>query len=155
MFGKLARWLRLLGHDAAWANEYDTEEGAAPDGLLLQAAIAEGRYLVTRDKQFGERAEARGLDYCFIPADDIETILQGIVNCTGLAFEFDPDSARCPKCNTPVTRVVNKKFIEERVPPGSFAQYDEYWQCQNPDCKQVYWEGTHIEEIRAVLAKLG
>src|SRR5436190_8642950 len=48
MLGSLARWLRFMGYDTAYP-----EPG--PDRMLIERARAEGRVLVTRDKELAGR----------------------------------------------------------------------------------------------------
>lgn len=60
---RLAAWLRAQGHDVAEAQERGPDPG---DRALLAVATAEGRMLVTMDKDFGqfvfvERAEHAGI----------------------------------------------------------------------------------------------
>jgi predicted nuclease of predicted toxin-antitoxin system len=56
--GPAVRALRSLGHDVAYAKE--TMRGA-PDRAVLRSAQAEGRVLLTCDKDFGELAFAARL----------------------------------------------------------------------------------------------
>src|SRR5579883_2502967 len=42
MLGRLARWLRIMGHDTAY-------ERALPDDDLIEQALREDRWLLTRD----------------------------------------------------------------------------------------------------------
>src|SRR2546427_8190809 len=46
--GRLARWLRAYGYDAAYAPHVD-------DSLLIGRALAEGRVLLTRDADLMQR----------------------------------------------------------------------------------------------------
>lgn len=48
---RLAEWLRAQGHDVAEARERTPDPG---DRALLEWAVAEGRIVVTNDKDFGE-----------------------------------------------------------------------------------------------------
>jgi predicted nuclease of predicted toxin-antitoxin system len=49
--------LVAAGHDVVWAGEWAADPG---DDEILASAHAEGRVLVTLDKDFGELAVARG-----------------------------------------------------------------------------------------------
>jgi predicted nuclease of predicted toxin-antitoxin system len=53
----LARWLRDKGHDVQEARERGPDPG---DEALLGQAVAEGRVLVTLDKDFGALVFAKG-----------------------------------------------------------------------------------------------
>ena len=48
---RLAEWLRQMGHDVIESRERGVDPG---DRLLLEWAAAEGRILVTMDKDFGD-----------------------------------------------------------------------------------------------------
>lgn len=47
MLGGLARWLRALGYDTAWASPVD-------DDALVRRAVDEGRVVLTRDVGLAE-----------------------------------------------------------------------------------------------------
>lgn len=49
--------LRSRGHDLIWSAEFETDPG---DRALMRRAFAEGRVLITLDKDFGELAVHRG-----------------------------------------------------------------------------------------------
>jgi predicted nuclease of predicted toxin-antitoxin system len=57
--GALAE-LQSAGHDVVWAGHWDRDSG---DEEILARALAEGRVLVTLDKDFGELAIVRGLPH--------------------------------------------------------------------------------------------
>lgn len=52
--------LQAAGHDVVWAGHWDKDPG---DEEILDRALAEGRILVTLDKDFGELAIVRGLPH--------------------------------------------------------------------------------------------
>ena len=54
----LVRWLRSRGHDVSYAAETRAGE---PDEIVLRRARAEGRILITDDKDFGELVVRKGL----------------------------------------------------------------------------------------------
>ena len=65
MVGKLARYLRMAGHDVAYFND-------ASDDLILETAMKEGRIVLTRDTLMLERRQFRSgaLKSVFISDDD-------------------------------------------------------------------------------------
>jgi uncharacterized protein with PIN domain len=62
MLGTLAKWLRLLGYDTAYDN-------VASDAELARQARAEGRVLLTRDRELSKR---RGLRTLLIESQVLE-----------------------------------------------------------------------------------
>jgi predicted nuclease of predicted toxin-antitoxin system len=63
VWGGAAEPLRLSGHDVVWSGDWDEDPG---DEEILSLAHAEGRILVTLDKDFGELAIVRGSQHCGI-----------------------------------------------------------------------------------------
>lgn len=57
---RLAEWLRSQGHDVAEGRERGPDPG---DRVVLQWAAAEGRVLITMDKDFGELLFFRGASH--------------------------------------------------------------------------------------------
>lgn len=61
VWGGATEELRSHGHDVVWCGEWDTDPG---DPEILAVARADGRVLVTIDKDFGELAIVMGLQHC-------------------------------------------------------------------------------------------
>ncbi|MGC8839517.1 MAG: Mut7-C RNAse domain-containing protein, partial [Anaerolineae bacterium] len=75
MLGRLARWLRILGYDAAF--EPDLE-----DAQLVRRARAEGRILLTRDRDLARR---RGVRVLLLEYECLEGQLQQLQRDLGLS----------------------------------------------------------------------
>lgn len=58
---RLAVWLRDLGHDVVESRDKGPDPG---DRVLLEWAAAEGRILITMDKDFGEFIFVEKLTHC-------------------------------------------------------------------------------------------
>ncbi len=63
VWGGAKRELLLCGHDVIWGGEWETDPG---DEEILSLAKADGRVLVTLDKDFGELAIVRKIPHCGI-----------------------------------------------------------------------------------------
>jgi predicted nuclease of predicted toxin-antitoxin system len=61
VWGKSVDEIRAAGHDVVWAGDWAEDPG---DAEILGRAVAEGRVLVTLDKDFGTLAIARGMQHC-------------------------------------------------------------------------------------------
>ena len=57
--GKLARWLRMLGHDVIYSVQFNDSE-------LLELAKKENRVLLTKDFELYQRAIGRGIDAYYV-----------------------------------------------------------------------------------------
>ena len=62
MLGKLARWLRMLGHEV----DYDP---GLNDSSLLDLTERKGAVLLTRDEELHNRAEARHVRAILVTGD--------------------------------------------------------------------------------------
>jgi len=139
--GKLAGYLRLLGFDTLYQNDYG-------NGVLVEISVAEKRILLTRDRDLLKRkAITRG--YC-VEATNAEWQLIEIVarfDLAGLAKPF----TRCLRCND-VLQPMAKEAIIERLPPKVSENYDEFYICSS--CRRVYWKGSHYERMKEFVDRI-
>jgi uncharacterized protein with PIN domain len=141
MLGSLARWLRMMGHDAEFPAVLD-------DDNLMVLAKRENRILLTRDLELYKRSTARGIDVFYVEGKNEAERLAALAKRFGLALVIDLRFSRCPRCNTMI-QAVPKEKIAEKVKKNTFAHYDEFWEC--PKCGKVYWQGAHWPKIRETL----
>ncbi len=137
MLGKLARWLRMLGHEV----EYSIKMG---DNELLAVAKKENRVLLTRDFELYHRAVSRGIEVFYVDAKNETGRLAQLASRYSLELEIDMDKSYCPKCGTKLNPTA-KTQIQNDVEANTFLHYDKFWKC--PNCKQVYWQGAHWKKI--------
>lgn len=143
MLGNLARWLRMLGHDTLYSRSFE-------DWRLLRLAEEEGRVLLTRDESLFRRARSKGLRVALITSDDIAEMLAYVAAKTGLNLVFDPSRTRCPKCNTPLTRMSKAEALS-LLRDELTAKYEEFWRCGK--CGRLYWQGNHWRTINETLER--
>lgn len=144
MFGRLARWLRISGYDTI----YDTE---LKDGRMVMLAKKQGRVLITRDRDVYSRALKEGVIATFVSSLDFLEQLYQLESEYGLEFKSQPESARCPACNSEL-KVVNKKDIKTKLPENVENSYEDFWMCSV--CGRVYWHGGHWQNISETIKKL-
>ena len=140
MLGRLARWLRLLGYDTAYDN-------VADDLALARQARAEGRVLLTRDRELAAR---RGLRTLLIHSETLEEQLQEVRQALGPSPY--PPLSRCTVCNVELS-LVSPEDVAERVPPYVLRTQSRFLEC--PRCGRVYWAGSHARKIEEMLRRLG
>ena len=135
--GTLARRLRLVGVDAAYANDADDE-------VLIERANSGRRVLLSQDRGLLRRrklwlgAYVRGAR----PDDQIRDVLG----------RFAPPLApwtRCPACNGPLSPVA-KAAVDPLLRPGTRRTYQVFARCGS--CGQVYWHGAHSKRLEAIIA---
>jgi len=141
MLGKLARWLRILGHNVKYSNNLD-------DDQLLAIAKKERRILLTRDFELYQHATAKGLEAFYMEAETGEERLAALAKRFGIDLNIDMTISRCPKCNMKV-RLIAKREAAGKVEKSTYEHYDEFWKC--PKCGQIYWQGAHWTRIRRTL----
>ena len=139
--GKLARWLRLLGFDAAYANGYDNE-------TLAQIASTEKRILLTRDRRLLMRSAVKYGHW--VRTDDPREQLREIVQWYDLVPLFKPFT-RCADCNGRLAPVPKEEIIE-LLPPLTARIYDDNTRCTN--CGKIYWPGSHLKRITSLLEEI-
>jgi uncharacterized protein with PIN domain len=146
--GRLARWLRVLGYDAAY-------ESKIADPELVARALAEGRVLLTRDVDLTQRRViANGtLPAVLLRTDRVEDQLRQVIEEVGLAVpDLDENGlTRCLECNAEL-ELREKGQLAHLLPPHVRATQQRFSQC--PRCERVFWPGTHWQRMRARIAAL-
>lgn len=136
MLGGLARWLRALGHRAAF-------EPFIADADLVRRAAAKGEIILSSDAPLFERRAFRGpVRGLFVPRHaPIEEQLAFVMR--KLALPVLPP--RCMACGGALAAVV-RAMVADRIPRELPAQ--RFSQCAN--CARVFWHGTHWARIAKV-----
>ena len=141
MLGRLGRWLRAAGYDAAIA------EGGLRDAEIIARCIAEQRVLLTRDRHLAAVAESR------VPVLRLaETDRAGQARAIRAALDIDWQHAPFSRClvdNAPL--VPAPREMSSLVPEKSRAAGGPLRLC--PECGRLYWPGGHVRRMMARLAE--
>jgi uncharacterized protein len=142
--GRLARWLRALGYDAAY-------EPRLPDPQVVARALAEDRVLLTRDVDMMRRRVIAGgsVRAVLLRDDRVQEQVRQVVEELGLVT--DRALSRCLDCNLEL-EPRSKSAVLDRLPPHVRATQERFSQC--PRCSRVYWPGTHWQRMRERMAVL-
>ena len=143
--GRLAKWLRVLGHDALLARDVD-------DNALVRLALREERVLLTRDTRIFERRVVTSgrLRALLIQHDAVADQLRQVVDA--LALEGTARAfSRCIECNEPLEQR-SPDEVRTLVPPYVYRTQTAY--AQWPSCRRVYWRGTHWENMRKEMERV-
>jgi uncharacterized protein with PIN domain len=140
MFGRLARWLRVLGWDTAY-------DPAASDPSLVDWARLEDRVLLTRDRPLVRelRPERAVLIATQRPLDQLRQVVADV----GLDLPAELFT-RCLVCTTPL-RAATDLESATLVPPEARVLPGPVRRC--PGCGRVYWPGSHARRMRAALSR--
>jgi uncharacterized protein len=135
--GTLARRLRLVGVDCAYAND-------AGDDELVERANAGDRVLLTQDRGLLCRRALRHGGYVrgARPDQQLGDVLE----------RFAPPLAPwtiCTACNGRL-RPVAKAEVEAGLRPGTRRSYHEFSRCAA--CGRVYWRGAHNHRLERIVA---
>ncbi len=139
--GQLATYLRMLGFDSLYRNDYQ-------DAELAMVSIEEGRVLLTRDRRLLMRKAIRR-GYCIHQTDPRQQTAE-VLRRFKLFGQVKPFQ-RCLRCNSPL-QVVSKQDIIERLEPLTKIYYDEFHLC--PTCNQIYWKGSHYGHMLDLIAEM-
>jgi uncharacterized protein with PIN domain len=132
--GKLANYLRLLGFDTRYRNDYDDSE-------IAEISHKENRILLTRDHGLLKRSVVR---YGYYVREKYpQEQLAEIVNRFDLTSSAKPFS-RCANCNG-VLIWVDKENILDRIESKTKKYYNEFSTCNS--CDQIYWKGSHFNKM--------
>lgn len=138
--GRLAAYLRMAGFDTLYRNDF-------PDDELAHIAHHEQRVLLTRDIGLLKRGLVT-YGY-FVRATNPRRRLIEVTRRYRLAhFTDGADFGRCARCNGTLN-TVEKADILEALSERTASHYDLFSQCA--DCAQVYWKGSHYEQMQALL----
>lgn len=139
--GTLARYLRLLGFDAVYENDFE-------DAEIIARAARERRIILTRDVGLLKHgAVTRGY---WIRSADTRKQVRDVLRRFDLRGAIAPFT-RCMVCNGPVAPVA-KADIMDRLEPLTARHYDTFSRCAS--CGRIYWQGSHWRKMRAFLDSL-
>lgn len=133
--GKLAAFLRMLGFDTLYRNDY-------ADPQLAQLSSQENRVLLTRDRGLLMRS-AVVYGY-YVRNTQPHQQLREVIERFGLAGHLAPFQ-RCLVCNG-LLHPVDKAAVFAQLPPLVQQSQDVFFQCSH--CGRVYWEGTHFQRMQ-------
>lgn len=133
--GRLASYLRMLGFDALYRNDY-------ADPQLADISANENRILLTCDRYLLMR---KIVTYgYFVRSRQPRQQLLEILERYQLFDNLKPFT-RCIRCNGLIEPVA-KEVIENQLLPETRRWYNEFWQCV--DCDHIYWKGSHYLKMK-------
>jgi len=130
--GRLARYLRLLGFDCLYSNDFE-------DAAVASISSEQQRTVLTRDRTLLQR---RIITHgYFVRAVRPRLQVPEVLSRFDLYRLVAPFS-RCIRCNGAL-QDVDKQAIEARLEPKTRKYFNTFRICT--DCGQIYWQGSHHE----------
>ncbi len=140
--GQLSTYLRLLGFDSLYRNDYDDRE-------LAQVSHDDERILLTRDVRLLMRKVI--VHGYWMRSKDPRQQLSAVLRRFDMYEDISPWH-RCLRCNGEL-RPVSKEEVMHRLEPKTKKYYDDFHICS--DCEQVYWKGSHYEPLQELILSFG
>jgi len=142
MLGKLAKYLRMLGVDTVYFTQTDVS-------TLIEKAYQEKRIILSRNTKL---KHIDGFpDFVFINDDQPDKQLSEVLKYFKIHISHDQLFTRCLTCNQKLI-VGNHEDVKGKVPPYILGIHKEFSLC--PQCKKVYWEGTHLKKMKEIIWKV-
>jgi uncharacterized protein len=141
MLGRLARWLRILGHDVA----YGPHLGGR---TLVSCARREGRVILTRDTRL--RRDPELPPHLFLESDHFREQLKQVA--AALPLSTAGLLRRCLDCNRLLDDVPRER-VQARVPAYVFDTNERFLSCGG--CGRLYWPASHRDHMLRELADIG
>ncbi len=139
--GRLAGYLRMLGFDTLYRNDFDDPE-------LARLSHDQTRILLTRD--IGLLKRSLVIYGYFVRETDPECQLREVAQRFNLA-DATASFERCMRCNG-LVQPVEKDRIDHLLEPRTRQYYHVFHQCQA--CGQIYWQGSHFARMQAVIERV-
>jgi len=142
MLGRLARWLRVLGYDVVYLKK-------PVKGELWIKAKAEDRMVLTRNTHYQKK---QGFKVFLIKENKVIDQLAEVIKGLNLHINTEKLFTRCIDCNVSLSPIP-KAEVKGKVPIYIYNTQKHFSYC--PDCKRIYWWGTHGERFYKFLSEKG
>ncbi len=137
---RLAKWLRLLGYDAAVHSSTSLSS-------LISIANKEKRVFLTRSKKIFK------LKQKFSRFLIKETLYINQLYELKNYIKIDDEHlfSRCTHCNVYFSDIERSK-IKDLIPKAVFEAFEDYKICRR--CGKIYWQETHYHIMKLTLEKI-
>lgn len=139
--GKLARYLRMLGFDAAYQQNSD-------NAGIIERSLKEKRIILTRSPELLKHTSVTH-GYWLRHHDPRSQLLE-VLEELDLSRQAKPFT-RCMTCNGRIEKV-EKTSLAGRVNPLILGRFSEFRQCL--ECGKTYWKGSHHERMAQLISDL-
>ena len=142
MLGKLAKWLRVMGHDCHYQSAYWPKE--------LEGLLEQDRLLLTRHRVSFERYAKQAV---FIGSDHVALQLQELKRAGQLVAAETAWFSRCLVCNMLLEKAAPEAARESVPEYVLLAAVNGFSFC--PGCRRFFWSGSHRRAMVKQLREWG
>lgn len=135
--GKLAKWLRFLGYDAALYRKISLDN-------MIRIANKDNRIILTRSKKVAKNK--RKFKRILIKSENHSEQLRELKNI--IRFDGNYIFSRCSECNRLLENIASEK-IKNMIPVYIYQTQKKFKVCRF--CGKIYWEGSHVKNMLAEL----
>ena len=139
--GKLAKFLRILGLDTIYRNDFEHQE-------IASISASSGRLIFTRD--VGLLKMNRVEFGYWVRENEPEKQFTEVISRFFTGFSFALFS-RCLVCNHTIS-TISKEEIVSRLKPNTSRYFDDFYYCRG--CDKIYWKGSHYEHMQNFLSRI-
>jgi uncharacterized protein with PIN domain len=139
--GKLANYLRMLGFDALYNNDYS-------DSRIVSIATAEKRIILTRDIGILKIKEVT--HGYWVRSQNPRTQLKEVLHRFDLKSSVRP-FYRCMTCNGLIKKVT-KESIQDRLDEMTKKYYNDFYLCSS--CGKIFWQGSHYDKMKRFIEEI-
>ena len=139
--GRLAKWLRIMGYDAAYFDKDEKRE-------LVIRSLREERIILSRDSRMSKYS---GIRFIHIDSDFVEDQVKQILTELNIKPDEEKLFSRCVICNEPLMKIEKDK-VKNKVAPYVYETQEHFMNC--PACNRIYWQGTHWSNVKTLLEKI-
>jgi uncharacterized protein with PIN domain len=138
MLGTLTRYLRFMGYDTTSATKLE-EGNPKEDTILLDMAVGENRFLLTKDAELARRGGERAI---LIRPDEVIAQVRQLID--GGIIRRRLAMSRCSICNTYLREANTCEIEHADYAPKDWRNLSFFW-CES--CKKLYWNGSHGKQL--------
>jgi uncharacterized protein with PIN domain len=138
MLGTLTRYLRFMGYDTTSATRLE-EGNPKEDTVLLDMAVSENRFLLTKDAELARRGGKRAI---LIAPDEVIAQVRQLVDRGIIRQQLT--MSRCSICNTHLREANTCEIEHADYAPKDWRNLSFFW-CES--CKKLYWNGSHGKQL--------
>ena len=139
--GTLAKYMRILGFDSLYKNNYKDEE-------IVDISLKEKRTILTRDRGILKRSEVTH-GYWIRSSKTDEQIIE-VIKRFDLKEEIK-ELSRCLLCNS-LLRKISKEKVIDRLPRKVKEFHNEFYYCKN--CDKIFWKGSHYTKMKGIIERV-